>query len=471
MARTDSSASTAAVATAEPRVHELSAGPRPEEAFTRLAALPHAVFFDSARRHATLGRYSYITADPTRWFVRGVSGDPLADWRREVQLPRVTRIDGLPPWQGGAAGVIGYEIGQTLERLPAPRWNEFDTSAVAAGVYDWVLAYDHLTDQAWVIAHGESASQRIDEVLSLLDQPQARPMRVEVDRLPLEELAPQYDRDGVLSDFSRAGYLQAVERVIEHLRAGDAFQVNLSQRLLFPDVRDPVASYLRLRDRNPAPFGGYFDAGRWQVASASPERFLAVRDRMVETRPIKGTRPRSADAAEDERQSAELTRSEKERAENVMIVDLLRNDLSRVAVDESVQVAKLFGVERYEHVQHLVSVVRAELRRDADLTDLLAATLPGGSITGAPKVSAQQIIARLEPTARGPYCGSLFWIGFPDEDGAQAMDSSILIRTRTHARGWIQAPVGGGITVRSTPEQEYEETLHKAAGLIDEAAL
>lgn len=454
-----------------PVVHELQTPPRPEDAFGRLASWPHAAFFDSARRHATLGRYSYITADPTEWFVRRAGGDPLNDWRQAYRLPAVSRVEGLPPWQGGAAGVIGYEIGHTLERLPPTRYDEFATPVLAAGVYDWVLAYDHSLNRAWLIAHGARASERIESALALLEAEPAPRGRHVPPPLRRVQLAPQHDHDGVLSDFSRDEYLRAVAQVVEHLRAGDAFQVNLSQRLLLPDVEDPIGSYLRLRERNPAPFGGYFDGGDWQVASASPERFLCVHDRLIETRPIKGTRPRGDDERRDALLANELVDSEKERAENVMIVDLLRNDLSRVAEDASVCVPELFAVERYEHVQHLVSVVQARLRKGADLIDLLRATLPGGSITGAPKVSAQKIIATLEPTARGPYCGSMFWQGFPEPDGSQAMDSSILIRTRTHARGWIQAPVGGGVTIRSDPEQEYEETWHKAAGLIDRAAL
>jgi para-aminobenzoate synthetase component 1 len=256
-----------------------------------------------------------------------------------------------------------------------------------------------------------------------------------------------------------------VDRVIEHLRSGDAFQVNLSQRLLLADPGDPVAMYLRLRERNPAPFGGYVDGGAWQVASASPERFLQVSDGVVETRPIKGTRPLGAV------EGAELLASEKDRAENVMIVDLLRNDLSRVCEDDTVAVPTLFGLEPYAHVQHLVSVVMGRLRADRGLADLLEATLPGGSITGAPKVRAQEIIASLEPTARGAYCGAMAWIGFPDAAGHQAIDSSVLIRTLTRSRGWVQAPVGGGVVVQSDPMAEYEETWHKAAGLVDAVAL
>ena len=255
--------------------------------------------------------------------------------------------------------------------------------------------------------------------------------------------------------------MRAVQRVIDYIYAGDVFQVNLSQRLLAAARDDAVALYRRLRRCNPAPFAGYFDLGEFQIVSASPERFLRVSDREVETRPIKGTRPRTGDPAIDRAAEAELLASEKDRAENVMIVDLLRNDLARVCEARSVRVGQLCGVEAYQHVLHLVSSVHGRLRDGRSPIDLLRAAFPGGSITGAPKIRAMEIIAELEPTARGAYCGSLGYLGF---DGS--MDLSILIRTITAGRGWWQFPVGGGIVADSIPEQEYEETWHKAEGLL-----
>jgi para-aminobenzoate synthetase component 1 len=216
-----------------------------------------------------------------------------------------------------------------------------------------------------------------------------------------------------------------------------------------------------MRRRNPAPFAAYFDLGQHQIVSASPERFLKVANRGVEARPIKGTRRRSSWPEADLFAGDELLKSEKDRAENVMIVDLLRNDLSRVCTPESVRTSELCRLESYEFVQHLVSVVLGELRPEYGPFDLLAASFPGGSITGAPKVRAMEIITELEPTARGPYCGCLGYIGF---DGT--MDTSILIRTITAGRGWWQLPVGGGIVAQSDPLREYEETWHKAEGIL-----
>jgi len=267
--------------------------------------------------------------------------------------------------------------------------------------------------------------------------------------------------DGLTSNFSADGYRDAVKRVIDYICAGDVFQVNLAQRLLYPAVDDSVSLYLRLRERNAATFAGYFDLGDFQIVSASPERFLTVRDRYVETRPIKGTCQRTLHPEADLFAGDALRQSEKDRAENVMIVDLLRNDLSRVCHPDSVKVTQLCELEVYGYVQHLVSAVFGELAEGNTPLDLLRAAFPGGSITGAPKVRAMEIIAELEPTARGPYCGSLGYVGF---DGA--MDLSILIRTVTAGRGWWQIPVGGGIVAQSDPQREYEETWHKATGLI-----
>jgi para-aminobenzoate synthetase component 1 len=237
--------------------------------------------------------------------------------------------------------------------------------------------------------------------------------------------------------------------------------VNLSQRLLHAATSSSIELYCRLRDRNPAPFAGYLDGDEWQIASASPERFIRVDNGQVETRPIKGTRGRSPYPVADMFTGDVLRASEKDRAENVMIVDLLRNDLSRTCRPESVRVSQLCGLETYEYVQHLVSVVQGSLRTDCMPLDVLRTSFPGGSVTGAPKIRAMEIIAELEPTVRGPYCGSLGYIGV----GAR-MDTSVLIRTLTAMRGWWQLPVGGGIVAQSNPREEYEETWHKAAGLL-----
>jgi para-aminobenzoate synthetase component 1 len=281
--------------------------------------------------------------------------------------------------------------------------------------------------------------------------------------VPPLSLDPQHATrfEGLTSNFSADGYREAVRRAIEYIHAGDVFQVNLSQRLLHAAHGSPVDLYCRLRQRNPAPMAGYLDGGEWQILSASPERFLRIADRRIETRPIKGTAPRTRESTADRIAGERLLASAKDRAENVMIVDLLRNDLSRDCEPGSVCVSQLCGLEQFAWVQHLVSVVEGTLRVDRTPLELLRHAFPGGSVTGAPKIRAMEIIAELEPTVRGPYCGSLGYLGVGGR-----MDTSILIRTITAADGWWQIPVGGGVVADSDPEHELEETWHKAKGML-----
>jgi para-aminobenzoate synthetase component 1 len=460
-----------------PLVQEISPLPDAEEAFLRLAQLPHCVFFDSARRDPTLGRYSFLAADPFEYFQIPADGsDGIETLGHKLSPFRTSRRTDLPPFQGGAAGLFSYDLGRAFENLPLPRFDEFTTPAMAVGLYDVVLAIDHVAGRAWLISQGfpeqdpasrfARAERRLKVFGERLNQLRSasQPVPAKTDALPKASLAPQFPVTaipGLTSNFDRAAYLAAVERAIEYIRAGDIFQVNLAQRLLFPATGSSVALYLRLRQRNSATFAGYFDAGDFQICSASPERFLQVVDGNAEARPIKGTRGRTFRPEADLFAGDELRESEKDRAENVMIVDLLRNDLSRVCTPESVRVTQLCKLELYEFVQHLVSSVCGTLRPGRTALDLLQAAFPGGSITGAPKVRAMEIIAELEPTARGPYCGSLGYLGF---DGS--MDTSILIRTLTASKGWWQLPVGGGIVAQSVPEREYEETWQKAEGML-----
>jgi para-aminobenzoate synthetase component 1 len=480
-------------------VEELSPAPEAEQVFMRMAALPHCVFLDSARRDPALGRYSFVTADPFEFIELSADRndvDAFAQLQRRLGEFSAQTLPDLPPFQGGAAGSFSYDLSRQLERLPRPRFDEFQAPAMVVGFYDVVVAFDHLADRAWIVSQGwpeanparrrQRAIDRLDQFRGCLREPapevsssrsavkksqgelgargEASSRRSGMSTLPPSRLRA-YPVDGTLpeltSNLTRDQYLGAIGQAIEYIRAGDVFQVNLAQRLLHPALDDSVALYLRLRRRNPATFGGFFDLGDFQIASASPERFLQVIGDRVEARPIKGTRRRIARPEADLFAGDELRESEKDNAENVMIVDLLRNDLSRVCRPESVAVSDLCRLESYEFVQHLVSVVRGRLRDGVTPLDLLRAAFPGGSVTGAPKVRAMQIIAELEPTARGPYCGSLGYIGF---DGT--MDTNILIRTITAGRGWWQMPVGGGIVAQSDPEREYEETWHKAEGLL-----
>jgi para-aminobenzoate synthetase component I len=461
-----------------PLVAELPSACQPVEIFQRLARHPHCLFLDSALRHATLGRYSFVAADPFAFLeVAADQTDALNVLESQLSCMTTLSVDGLPPFQGGAAGLLAYELGRALERIPAAAADEFRVPALAVGLYDVVFAFDHEVERGWVISQGfperdpaarrQRALARMKSFQHWLSEPgvgAAPSTQLAVAPLSIDDLAATVRIDGhpdLWSNFTAEQYRASVQRAIDYIQAGDIFQVNLAQRLLHPARDDAVSLYRRLRERNPAPFAGYFDLGTHQVVSASPERFLAIRGRGVEARPIKGTRQRCGYPEADWYAGSDLLTSAKDTAENIMIVDLLRNDLSRVCLPDTVRVTKLCGLEVYQFVQHLVSVVQGELAPRRTGMDAIRAAFPGGSITGAPKVRAMEIIAELEPNARGAYCGSLGYIGF---DGTA--DFSILIRTITAGRGWWQLPVGGGIVAQSEPKQEYEETWHKARGML-----
>ncbi len=460
----------------EPLVLELPNAPAVDVALRRFAHLPRCLLLDSALRDPKLGRYSFLTADPFQTLTSEGAEDGLTKLASVLsQFPAPT-VAGLPPFQGGAAGLLAYDLVQSLERIPLRRHPFFSLPTLSIGLYDTVIAWDHLLAKTWIISHGFSAEQppsqkraqdRLDYFRAMLcgeykGDGSHQSLRVSTVKRPAiagQWSAPQLE--GLLSNFTPQGYLAAVERAIEYILAGDVFQVNLSQRLLFPAISSALDLYLRLRERNAATFAGYYDLGDQQIVSASPERFVKVTGQQVEARPIKGTRKRTFRAEADLFAGDDLLASEKDRAENTMIVDLLRNDLSQACDSESLHVSQLCGLEIYQFVQHLVSVVEGKLSPGKSALDLTRHAFPGGSITGAPKVRAMEIISELEPDPRGAYCGSLGYFGF---DGS--MDLSILIRTITASSGWWQFPVGGGIVAQSVPELEYAETWHKAAGIL-----
>ncbi len=450
------------------------------EAFQCLAAIPGCLWLDSACTGPDdTGRYSFLTADPVD-SIRCDAGHAdgwqvMCEWlthHLQHSMP-ATAVSRLPPFQGGIAGLWGYEAARWLEPIGQAAHDDLPTPPVALGLYDWVIAYDHQQQRGWLISQGMPESEwdrrlhravrRADEVIGWLRKgPQT--CSPPPNRTPVQQLGPQFSTDfaaDLTSNFTPAGFRQAVAEVVSRIRRGDSFQVNIAQRLLYPQLAPAAELYLRLRHSNPAPLSGYFDGGDFQVLSSSPEGFLRLNHGQVETRPIKGTIQRTGDVATDQQLAEQLYASEKDRAENVMIVDLMRNDLSRVCDDQSVRVEKLCEVEPYAFVQHLVSVVRGTLDESATVADLLSGCFPGGSVTGAPKVEAMRTISDLEPNPRGPYCGSLGYIGC----GGTA-DFNILIRTVTAAHGWLQIPVGGGITAQSDPFAEEQETWHKAEGML-----
>ena len=431
------------------------------------------VFFDSALGHETLGRYSFVMADPFHRLVAdgdrvtldgaAVTGDPFAALADLMARYPIAAVPELPPFQGGVAGSFGYGLRHHLERVPAHRRDDQDMPDLLLGAYDLVVAIDHQSGQGWLISSGypetgaarvERARQRINWALELFTR-----MR--------STSSGSAWAIAARPELSGTDYKAMVRRTIDYIEAGDIYQANITQRFrarLHAGI-DRLDLYQALRRRNPATFAAFVEFDDLAILSSSPERFLSLRGSQVETRPIKGTRPRGKNAAEDAALAAELLASEKDRAENLMIVDLLRNDISRVCRMGSVKVPVLWGLESYATVHHLVSVVTGEMLPQKSAVDLLRATFPGGSVTGAPKIRAMEIIAELEPTARGPYCGAIGYLGF---DGC--LDSNIVIRTYCIKGDDLSFQVGGGIVADSDPALELEESFTKAKALIETLA-
>jgi para-aminobenzoate synthetase component 1 len=447
-----------------------------ELVFLRLAARPWCLFLDSARRDPVLGRYSFVTADPFETLQVPADGsEALLTLENRLAAFPANTAGGLPPFQGGAAGMWAYDLNRSLERIGAARYDEFGTPALAVGLYDVVVAFDHFEGTAWIISQGfpevepaarrRRAQERITQFQSwLAEPPSSTPIADQtLPNIARDQLAPQFEVSGpagLTSNFSHSAYLAAVERAIEYIRAGDIFQVNLAQRLLFPAAASSPELYLRLRSRNPAPFAGYLDFGTFQVASASPERFLKLAGGAVETRPIKGTRQRAPGPEADLFAGDELEQSEKDRAENVMIVDLMRNDLGRVCEYGSVAVDRLCTVEPAAGVWHLVSTISGRIRAEVTDGTLLRATFPPGSVTGAPKIRAMQLINELESTAREAYCGIVGMVS-----PVCGLEFNVAIRTLETRGGRIWVGAGGGIVSDSKPQAEVEEAMTKARGV------
>ncbi|WP_346797615.1 aminodeoxychorismate synthase component I [Halomonas sp. Bachu 37] len=428
--------------------------------FASLRRRPGAVLLDSGRPQAN-GHYDIMSSDPLTLMEVSVEGEvsctpPVPEvaamTRRPFQAQQYL-LEQLPvpeaesdlPFLGGLIGYWSYDLGREAQQVPARSARATSLPASRLGLYDWALIQDHQRQQAWLVA----SEPRRREVLQWLDNP-----------------APESSTFSLQDDFTaamdRQGYQQRFAAVQRYIRAGDCYQINLAQRFHAPYEGDLWSAYLRLREATPTPFSGYMAWEDKGVLSLSPERFIRCRQKHVETRPIKGTRPRGATSQEDARLAQALLNSTKDRAENVMIVDLLRNDLGRVCQPGSIRVPQLCALESYPNVHHLVSVVQGMLKENSKPLELLAAAFPGGSITGAPKIRAMQIIDELEPSQRGVYCGSL---GYVDVRGN--MDTSIAIRSVIADAGTLHVWGGGGLVADSVEEEEYTETLDKIRHLID----
>ncbi len=430
-----------------------------------LAGLPWTVWLDSAAPGSgSSGRFDIIVADPyvtlrtrggtTQIERRGggtaTSARPPLQLLRELLGDLAAPTPGLP-FAGGAVGYFGYDFGRRFERVPSVALADVDMPDLAVGIYDWAVVVDRVERRTWLTGFGrdERTFASWPALVARLAGPPA------ADPPPFRVLEPPQ------ANFTRATYGDAFRRVQEHIRRGDCYQVNLTQRFEAPVQGDAWHAYLRLRGINPAPFAAYLDLPYGKIACSSPERFLLVQDGHVETKPIKGTRPRSADAARDRALADDLRTSAKDRAENVMIVDLLRNDLGKCCVAGSVRASKLFEIESFASVHQLVSTVEGRLAPGKHALDLLGASFPGGSITGAPKVASMQIIEQVEPHRRSVYCGAIGYVGF---DGN--MDTNIAIRTLVQCGDRVYTWAGGGIVADSNVDAEYQESFDKAAAML-----
>ena len=432
--------------------------------FAAIRDLPWAAWLDSGGR----GRFDILVAQPQvtlitqgeQTEVREPSGvsfskdDPFALVRRQLG----GRIEAMPdiPFSGGALGYWSYDLARRYHNIPDIVGDTGQPPEMAVGIYDWAIIIDHQELTARLVSRQSYAetAQVLPEILERLSTAQTTCKGVE--RTPFEI------QGKIVSNLTPDKYRNAFDAVKRYLREGDCYQVNLAQRYAARASGDAYTAYLALRRLSPAPYSAFLDFPQARVLCASPERFLRVQQGRVETRPIKGTRARSADAVKDNQLAQELAIHPKDRAENLMIVDLLRNDLSKSCEPGSVRVPKLFEVESFANVHHLVSTVEGTLKGGRDALDVFRDCFPGGSITGAPKQRAMEIIEQLEPDRRGVYCGVIGYIGY---DGN--MDSNIAIRTLVHSNNEIRCWAGGGVVADSQCEAEYQETLDKASAMLE----
>lgn len=461
-----------------PYIQKINFDINPREAFLRLQSLYGLLFFDG---NSSTSDFAFITADPFKYLEQQTTsnqqqqGSILEDLKSEYRNWKIKPSEGVPPFQGGIAGLFGYGLSKQLEKLPPDRSAFIASPDLSIGFYDWVLSFDLKTKQVWLVSTGFpettehlrilKAKNRAEMVVKLLQTPSHNKMvnytQKELGYEAPNNLSRLYEQEHFFCDNSAIEYIKSVEKSIDYINAGDSFQINLSQRFWHPKFCDDRLLYDILSKTSPAPFSCFIPTSTGNVLSVSPERFLTLRDNKIITSPIKGTRPRGKTEKEDSELASSLLSSPKDRAENVMIVDLLRNDLGRVCSFGSIKVEELCKLESYSNVHHLVSKVTGHLKPEHDALDLLLSCFPGGSVTGAPKIRSMEIISELETSPRGIYCGSAGYLGF---DGS--MDTNILIRSIFSSGKWLQFGAGGGIVADSKPEDEYIETLNKASGII-----
>ena len=430
--------------------------------------IDHCVLLDSATNTSQMGRYSYLTANPfliIKSTGRNISiirngneekidGNPWDVLDSLISEYSYNSIDPSFPFEGGAIGYWTYDLGRMVEDLPDIANKQYQYPEMTIGFYDWVIVQDHDLNSVTLITsdnHPSMTSQdRKEWVFEILNNRQEILLETKQSNIILE------------SNFSINEYTDAILNVKNYLKEGDIYQANISQRFSIPFEGDSWELYLKLRKSNPGAFSAYISTPDLTILSSSPELFLSLNKNDIKTRPIKGTKPRGMNLDEDRKQAKQLENSIKDQAENVMIVDLMRNDLGKVSTIGSVKVTELFELEKHPTVWHLVSTIDSKLSPRYAPVDLLRQCFPGGSITGAPKIRAMEIIEEIEPDRRGVYCGSIGYIGFNGN-----MSTNIAIRTMTLEDNMIVFHSGGGIVSDSDPINEYDETIDKARGLLN----
>ncbi len=430
------------------------------------------VLFESVVGGESRGRYSFIGLAPDLWWrVKGgkaetsltsdfretlsSSSDIMGSLRGFIDACKVDGLDGLPPMAAGAFGYLGYDMVRYVERLPEPKPDPNDLPEAMLMRPGVVLIFDGVRQEIIISAPerggAKAAEARIDAIEAVLDQPMppSRPTEAPVEKIDFA------------SNTTKTRYLEMVEKAKQYIHAGDIFQVVPSQRFSAPFERSAFAFYRALRRLNPSPFMFYVNFGGFQISGSSPEILVRVRDRVVTVRPIAGTLPRGATPAADQANAERLISDPKERAEHLMLLDLGRNDVGRVAARGTVKVTESFTIERYSHVMHIVSNVQGVLKDGEDMVSALAAGFPAGTTSGAPKIRAMEIITELEPHARGVYAGGVGYFGAGGD-----MDTCIALRTAVFKDGKIHVQAGGGVVFDSNPESEFMETVHKASALF-----
>ena len=416
--------------------------------FSRLSHLPFAMLLHSGHADHPYSRFDILVADPLKTLTTddlSLTDDPLAQLQHDINALGLSATPNPDlPFQGGALGLFGYDLGRRFETLPEHAQADISLPDMAVGLYDWALIVDHLKKTVSLLSH--------------------RDVQARLDWLEAQQAAPAETftlTSGWRSNMSAAEYAEKFARVQAYLQSGDCYQVNLAQRFQATYRGDEWQAFTRLNASNKAPFSAFVRLEQGAILSLSPERFIHLAEGTIQTRPIKGTLPRLADPDADRKQAEKLAASPKDRAENLMIVDLMRNDIGRVAVPGSVRVPELFVVEPFPAVHHLVSTITARLPDSRTACDLLRAAFPGGSITGAPKVRAMEIIDELEPHRRNAWCGSIGYISL-----CGTLDTSITIRTLTACNGNLYCSAGGGIVADSEVDAEYQETFDKVNRIL-----